>query len=105
MLQRCWFLAWLRPKGESDLGVGNVIGSNIANLSLILGAAVLLITIKIDSAVLRREAPLATAAAVAFAVAVQGGIQAWEGGVLLVLMIGVAVPASDLAGPRHRPGN
>ncbi len=86
-------------QGESDLGVGNVVGSNIANLSLILGAAVLLITIKIDSAVLRREAPLATAAAVAFAVAVQGGIQAWEGGVLLVLMIGVLYLLLTSPGP------
>ncbi len=86
-------------QGESDLGVGNVIGSNIANLSLILGAAVLLITIKIDSAVLRREAPLATAAAVAFAVAAQGGIQAWEGGVLLVLMIGVLYLLLTSPGP------
>ncbi len=86
-------------QGESDLGVGNVIGSNIANLSLILGAAVLLITIKIDSAVLRREAPLATAAAIAFAVAVQGGIQAWEGGVLLALMIGVLYLLLSSPGP------
>ncbi len=86
-------------QGESDLGVGNVIGSNIANLSLILGAAVLLINIKIDSAVLRREAPLATAAAIAFAVAVQGGIQAWEGGVLLALMLGVLYLLLSSPGP------
>ncbi len=86
-------------QGESDLGVGNVIGSNIANLSLILGAAVMIIAIKIDSAVLRREAPLATAAAIAFAIVVQGGIQVWEGLLLLVLMVGVLYLLLTSPGP------
>lgn len=85
--------------GQSDLGIGNIIGSNIANLSLILGAAVLLITIKIDSAVLRREAPLATASAVVFAVVVQGGISSAEGLVLLVLMVCVLYLLITSPGP------
>lgn len=86
-------------QGESDLGLGNIIGSNITNLSLILGAAVLIIPITIDSAVLRREAPLATAAAIVFAVVVQGGIQPWEGGLLLVLMVGVLYLLLTSPGP------
>ncbi len=74
-------------QGDDDLGIGNIIGSNIANLSLILGAAALLIPLKIDSSVLRREAPLATGGAVMFALLLQGGIQRIEGLVLLLFMV------------------
>lgn len=73
-------------QGDDDLGIGNIIGSNIANLSLILGAAALLIPLKIDSSVLRREAPLATGGAVMFAILLRGGIQRSEGLVLLLFM-------------------
>ncbi len=73
-------------QGDDDLGIGNIIGSNIANLSLILGAAALMIPLKIDSTVLRREAPLATGAALVFALLLQGGISRSEGLVLLLFM-------------------
>ena len=45
-------------RGESGLAFGNVIGSNISNLALVLGAAALLQTIDIQSSVIRREVPL-----------------------------------------------
>ena len=35
--------------GDNDVGVGNIIGSNIANLSLILGAAAFVLPIAIGS--------------------------------------------------------
>lgn len=86
-------------QGQGELGLGNIIGSNIANLSLILGAAVMIVAIKVDSAVLRREAPLATAAAVVFAIVVQGGISKIEGVGLLVLMVGVLYLLITSPGP------
>lgn len=73
-------------QGDDDLGVGNIIGSNIANLSLILGAAAVMIPLRIDSSVLRREAPLATGAAIIFALLVQGGVSTLEGLALVVVM-------------------
>ncbi len=73
-------------QGDDDLGIGNIIGSNIANLSLILGAAALMIPLTIDSSVLRRQAPLATGAALMFALLLQGGIAQREGLVLLLFM-------------------
>ena len=45
-------------RGESALAFGNVIGSNISNLALVLGAAALLQQIEIHGAVIRREVPL-----------------------------------------------
>lgn len=78
-------------QGDGDLGVGNIIGSNLANLSLILGTAAVLVPISIDSRVLRKEAPLATVAVLVFAVLVQGGISTTEGLVFLGLMaVGLA---------------
>jgi len=44
--------------GSSDIAIGNAIGSNIANIALILGAASLFTPIPVASEVLRREIPL-----------------------------------------------
>lgn len=45
-------------RGESALAFGNVIGSNISNLALVLGAAGILQSIEIHGSVIRREVPL-----------------------------------------------
>ena len=45
-------------QGESALAFGNVVGSNISNLALVLGAAAFLQKIEIQGAVIRRELPL-----------------------------------------------
>lgn len=45
-------------RGESALAFGNVIGSNISNLALVLGAAAVLQSIEIQGTVIRREVPL-----------------------------------------------
>jgi cation:H+ antiporter len=78
-------------QGKLDLAIGNVIGSNVANLSLVLGVASLLCVMTVSSGVLRKEAPLSTAAVVLFAVLVQGGLERWEGGALLVALIAALV--------------
>ncbi len=90
---------------EPAVAVGNVVGSNLANLTLLLGVGALLTPLAVDSRVVRREAPVAVAATVAFAVAVQGGLTRPEGFVLLVaLAAALAVvlrrgEASDPIGP------
>jgi cation:H+ antiporter len=45
-------------RGESALAFGNVIGSNISNLALVLGTAAMLQSIEIEGSVIRREVPL-----------------------------------------------
>jgi cation:H+ antiporter len=45
-------------EGESALAFGNVVGSNISNLGLVLGAAAIIRTIDIQGSVVRREVPL-----------------------------------------------
>ena len=73
-------------QGKLDIAIGNIIGSNTANLSLIFGISALLCVMRIDSSILRREAPLSAAAVALFAVLVQGGLTRTEGGILAVAM-------------------
>lgn len=45
-------------RGQTAIAFGNVVGSNISNLALVLGAAVLIAPIKIQGQLVRREVPL-----------------------------------------------
>ena len=85
-------------QGKLDIAVGNIIGSNVANLSLVLGVATLITLMAVDSSILRREAPMSTAAVVLFAVLVQDGLERWEGAVLLAAL--VAALGALFFGPR-----
>ncbi|MEZ5243920.1 MAG: calcium/sodium antiporter [Acidimicrobiales bacterium] len=69
-----------------EVAIGNIVGSNLVNLSLLLGVGAIIAPIAVSSATVRREAPAAVAATIAFAVVVQGGIGPWEGGLLLLAL-------------------
>jgi len=73
-------------EGELGIGVGNIIGSNVANVSLVLAAATLVGVVPVDSRTVRREIPISVASVVVFALLVQGRIERWEGGLLAVLI-------------------
>jgi cation:H+ antiporter len=73
--------------GDPDLAVGNVVGSNLANLTLVLGVAALTARVVVDSGTLRREAPLSTIAVCLFAVALWFGLGPVAGAALLVALI------------------
>ena len=45
-------------RGNGDLAVGNVLGSNLANIGLILGITALITPLKVSGTVLRREVPI-----------------------------------------------
>lgn len=74
-------------QGDQELGIGNIIGSNVANLSLVLGVAAIITAIPVGIATLRRELPLSVGSVVVFALLVQGGVSRVEG---FVLAIGLA---------------
>lgn len=44
--------------GNPDLGIGNAIGSNIANVGLVLGVTALVAPLRVRSAILKREIPV-----------------------------------------------
>jgi cation:H+ antiporter len=75
-------------QGSLDIGVGNIVGSNVANLSLVLGVAAMITPIVVRSPVLKREAPISLVATLVFAVAVQGGLGAVEAVVLGAVLVG-----------------
>jgi cation:H+ antiporter len=75
-------------QGDADLGVGNVIGSNVANLTLVLGFAALITVIASSDDVRKNELPLCVGSVVLFAVLVQGGFARWEGIVLALALVG-----------------
>jgi cation:H+ antiporter len=77
-------------RGSLDLAVGNVVGSNLANLTLVLGVGGMLARPETVPRVLRREAPLSFAAVALFALLVQDGLNRAEG-VVLVATLGGAV--------------
>ena len=78
-------------QGDLDIGVGNIIGSNVANISLVLAAAAVVRTIPVDSSIVRREVPISVASVLVFALLVQGEITRFEGGVFAGLILAFLV--------------
>jgi cation:H+ antiporter len=89
--------------GEPDLAVGNVVGSNIVNVLLILGASALVIPLAVASRVVRRDVPVMLALSVAALVlALDGQVSALDG----VVLIGVlaAYTVTTVVGARRETG-
>ncbi|MCY3864075.1 MAG: calcium/sodium antiporter [Chloroflexi bacterium] len=75
--------------GKSDLAIGNVIGSNIANIGLILGATGLIAPLSVKAILLRREIPIMIFFSImAAALTLDGGIDRLDGAVLLLGFVG-----------------
>jgi cation:H+ antiporter len=85
--------------GQPEIAVGNVVGSNIANLSLLLGVGAIIVPLAVASGTVRREAPITVAAMVAFALAVQGGGVVWWEGLALLAALAVAIWTVTTASP------
>ena len=80
------FAAW---QGNPGLGIGNAVGSNIANIALILGVSALLRPLVSSSSILTRELPLLIGlTAITVLVMLDGSFSRAEGVVLLLLMAG-----------------
>lgn len=91
--------AW---SGFPGIAVGNVVGSNVANILLILGAAAVIAPVMIDPGAFRRDgAALAVATAMAVGVILLGFMDRWVGGILLAALIAYIVLAyrTDVAAP------
>lgn len=75
--------------GSPGIAVGNVVGSNICNILLILGTAALLYPIRASFAAVRRDGVVMVAAAVATAaVALLGFINFWMGALFVAALVG-----------------
>lgn len=77
--------AW---RGATDIVLGNVLGSNVANVGLILGLCAVIAPIPLHLRILYREVPLMVAATVlAWAMAADGTIGRVEGALLFFLLV------------------
>jgi cation:H+ antiporter len=71
--------------GNSDLALGNIVGSNICNIALILGVAALARPLHVRSALLQREVPVMVAVTLLLGVLLyDGNVGRVEGAVLTV---------------------
>ncbi|MDJ0833457.1 MAG: calcium/sodium antiporter [Gammaproteobacteria bacterium] len=76
--------------GTPDLAIGNALGSNIANIGLILGVTALVIPITFTSKLLQREFPLLLlASALVTWVIWDAQLGLYDGGLLLLLLAGI----------------
>ena len=79
-------------EGEASIAVGNVMGSNIANILLILGATAAFRTFKVSLNLLKSDAPIMVMVAAVFILLGlrqrgDGVIDGWEGGALLTALV------------------
>ena len=75
-------------KGSPDLAISNVLGSNIANLGLVLAVTILFSPINISKSVYKKEWPIMMFSALYFLVVVLDGIiTKTEGGILVCFLI------------------
>ncbi|TVQ87053.1 MAG: sodium:calcium antiporter [Chromatiaceae bacterium] len=92
--------AWL---GSPSLAVGNVVGSNIANVLLILGLAALAAPLLVQSRIVRIDVPIVVAASLGlWLLAMDGGLTRLDGAVMFALLV-VYIVWSIVEGRRESP--
>ncbi|QDT05043.1 Inner membrane protein YrbG [Rubripirellula lacrimiformis] len=76
-------------KGDSQIALGNVVGSNLFNVLLILGLSALIVPLSVSSQLVRLDVPIMVAVSIlAWMAALDGSIQRWEGIGLLLIFAG-----------------
>lgn len=76
-------------RGVPDIAIGNIVGSNIANILLIMGLTSLVWPIRVSGATLRRDtAVMVGAAAVLVPIFAMGEVGRLSGGLLVVALVG-----------------
>lgn len=75
-------------RGDTSIALGNITGSNILNLTMVLGVAALVAKVTVRSTVVYREARLAVSAVVLFGLLAWTGLTVVTGAVLLLAAAG-----------------
>lgn len=78
--------------GQADIAVGNVVGSNIFNVLLILGVSAAITPLLVAQQVIRQEVPIMIGVSLLlWALAADGGIGRWDGVLLFSLVVAYTV--------------
>jgi cation:H+ antiporter len=81
--------AW---KGEADIAVGNVVGSNIFNVLFILGVSALITPLVVSKQLVKLDVPLMIGVSVlALVLSFDGSIAFWEGAILFTGIIAYTI--------------
>jgi len=84
--------------GQGDISVGNVVGSNICNIGLILGFCALLVPIQVASQIVRIDTPIMIATtALAIALLYDGSLSRIEGVIFFLLLVAYVIFSIRLA--------
>ena len=74
--------------GSPDLAVGNVVGSNIANVLLILGAAALVMPLAVQSRIIKVDLPIIVGASLGlWLLSLDGRLSDWDGALLVAVLV------------------
>jgi cation:H+ antiporter len=96
-------------ENRPGISIGNVVGSNIANILLILGISAVIYPIAIQPRALYRDAAMMLGSAMLFtALALLGTIERWQAGVMVLLLIAFtiyALQSERRAGAINDPGD
>ena len=75
-------------KGQADLSVGNVVGSNIANILLILGSSALVAPLVVSAQLVRLDVPIMIGSSfLVFLLSLNGKLARWDGAVLVTALV------------------
>lgn len=70
---------------HTELILGNVVGSNISNIGMVIGISAILIPLAVQKTTVRKEIPIMIGVSLLLiALSLDNGISQWEGGVLIV---------------------
>lgn len=75
--------------GQGDISIGNVVGSNICNIGLILGLAALINPLSVKLQLFKFDAPVMVLAALGLALFgwLSGGVPFWGGALFLLIFV------------------
>ena len=90
--------------GQSDIAIGNVVGSNISNILLILGASALVAPLVVARQIIRIDVPMMIAASgLAYAMGLDGMVSRAEGIAMLGLLAAYLIMAIRTSQPQETP--
>jgi cation:H+ antiporter len=79
-------------KGQTDIAIGNVVGSNIFNVLFILGISALIVPLVVNVQLIRQEVPIMIGASLLLlALGLDGSLSFWDGALLFGLMLAYTV--------------
>jgi cation:H+ antiporter len=94
-------------KGSNDIAIGNIIGSNIANIGLILGISAIVLPLQVEKIIMKRELPLMIAISAAlYFMAIDKRIGLIDGVILFTgIIIFVSYQVYNTLNSKRKSGN